>query len=72
METTELMRTFPDESSVDRLKEFGVRYVVVHEYYLTAKDATKLMTAIAKRRDLIPIGRFRDLMGSMQIFQLKQ
>ena len=32
------MRTFPDESSIDRLKELGVRYVVVHEYYFTAKD----------------------------------
>ncbi len=72
METTERMRTFPDDPSVDRLKEFGVRYVVVHEYYFTAKDATKLMTGIAKRPDLIPVGRFRGLMGSMQIFELKR
>ena len=72
METMERMRTFPDDSSVDRLKELGVRYVVLHEYYFTAKDATKLMTAIAERPDLVLIGRFRGIVGSMQIFELKR
>jgi len=71
METAERMRTFPDQSSIDRLHELGVRYVVVHEYYFTAKDATKLMTAIAGRADLIPVGRFRGIVGSMQVFELK-
>ena len=30
------------------------------------------MTAIAERPDLIPVGRFRGIMGSMQIFELKR
>ena len=71
-ETTERMRTFPDEPSVDRLKELGVRYVVLHEYYFKAREYTRLMTAIAARPDLILVGRFRDLAGSMQIFELRR
>jgi hypothetical protein len=67
----ERMRTFPDDSAIDRLKELGVRYVVVHEYYFKPKDVTALMTAIAKRSDLVPVGRFRGIIGAMQIFELK-
>ncbi|MEP7304657.1 MAG: hypothetical protein ABJA98_03985 [Acidobacteriota bacterium] len=72
METAEKMRTFPDQSSIDRLTELGVRYVVVHEYYYKPKTITTLMTAIAERADLIPVGRFRGIVGSMQVFELKR
>jgi hypothetical protein len=69
-ETTERMRTFPDDESVARLKALGTRYVVVHEFYYKAAEYTKLMTAIAARPDLILVGRFKGIEGSMQILEL--
>src|SRR6202000_3236866 len=50
--TIELMRTFPDTASVGYLKSIGVRFVVVHEFYYTAKNYLKLMTGIAETPDL--------------------
>jgi hypothetical protein len=71
-ETVERLRSFPDDSSIDRLRSLGVHYVVVHEYYFRPRELTTLMTGIASRLELIPVGRFRGIMGSMQIFELKQ
>jgi hypothetical protein len=70
IETLRRMRTFPDDSSVDRLEQLGVRYVVVHEFYFKPAEFSRLMTAIAARPEFTPAGRFRGILGSMQIFQL--
>jgi hypothetical protein len=71
LHTIELMRTFPDKQSVDYLKSIDVRFVVVHEFYYTVKNYTKLMTGIAETPDLKLVGRFKGIEGSMLIFELK-
>jgi hypothetical protein len=70
--TIEVMRTFPDARSVDLLKSIGVRFVVVHQFYYTAAKYTALMTKIAQTPDLVLVGRFKGIEGSMQIFELKR
>ena len=37
-ETRELMRTFPDDASIERLRTLDVRHIVVHQTYY--KSAT--------------------------------
>jgi hypothetical protein len=70
IETLRRMRTFPDDSSVARLEQLGVRYLVVHEFYFKPAEFSRLMTAIAARPEFTTAGRFRGILGSMQVFQL--
>jgi hypothetical protein len=68
-----LMATFPDDESVARLQELGARYVLVHQALYPPADFADLMSAIAERSELIPVGRYRDWMaGDTQIIELRR
>ena len=68
-----LMETFPDDESVARLQELGARYVLVHQALYQPADFAALMSAIAERSELIPVGRYRDwLAGDTQIIELRR
>ena len=71
-ETRARMREFPDDASIARLNELGVRYVLVHQMYYKAEDFTDLMDRILHRAELIPIGHYRDWTADTQIFELKR
>jgi len=70
-ETVKIMRTFPDDRSVARLRKYNVQRIVVHDSYYPERERAALMLAIAKRSDLIPAGKYRDWIGMAQIFELK-
>ena len=69
--TLKLMRTFPDDESISRLRHLGVQYVLVHQSFYTNKAHTELMLQILQRSDLVPQGRYRDWVGWTQLFELK-
>jgi len=69
-ETRERMRTFPGDEAIARLRALGVRYVLVHQAFYPHDECAKLLDRIARRGDLIPIGRYRDWVGDTQIFEL--
>lgn len=71
-ETRARMREFPDDASIARLNELGVRYVLVHQVYYKAEDFADLMDRILHRAELIPIGHYRDWLADTQIFELKR
>jgi Bacterial membrane protein YfhO len=71
-ETRARMREFPDDASIARLNELGVRYVLVHQAYYKAEDFSDLMDRILQRAELIPIGHYRDWLADTQIFELKR
>jgi len=71
-ETVRSMRTFPDDDAIARLRELGVRYILVHEFFYKAEERTDLMLKIAQRPELIPNGRYRGPVGSVQLFELRR
>jgi hypothetical protein len=70
-ETVTLMRTFPDDEAIARLRQLDVRYILVHGSFYTSKNYTALMLRVLRRPDLIPHGRFRDWVGWTDLFELK-
>jgi hypothetical protein len=73
VETMSLMATFPDDESLARLRELGVRYVLVHQALYKPDDFADLMSAIAERVELIPVGHYRDwLAGDTQMIELRR
>jgi hypothetical protein len=71
VDTMDVMESFPDEDSIERLKALTVRYVLVHQAFYDRDDYAELMSAIAERPELIPSGRYRDWVGDTQIFELR-
>jgi len=72
LETRERMRTFPDDQSIARLRELGVRYVIIHQAYYARDEYADLMERILHRAELRPIGHYRDWVEDAQIFQLER
>ena len=70
-ETRQLMRTFPDAASIERLRTLDVGYIVVHQTFYKAPDYTALMLNLMRRPELTPAGQYRDWIGWAQIFELK-
>ena len=71
-ETRERMRHFPDDASIARLNELGVRYVLVHQAYYKAEDFADVMDRVLRRPELVPTGHYRDWKADTQIFELKR
>jgi hypothetical protein len=69
-ETRARMRSFPDDEAIARLRELDVRYVLVHQAFYQPDECSALLDRIARRGDLIPMGRYRDWVGDTQIFEL--
>jgi len=70
-DTVKLMDTFPDEASIARLRALNVGHILVHEYYYAARERTALMSAMMQTHELIPAGRYRDWIGTTQVFELR-
>jgi hypothetical protein len=69
-ETIERMRTFPDDSSIDRLTSLGVRYIVVHRSFYEPAEYASLLERMLARPQLKSSGRYRDPRGEAQLFEL--
>jgi hypothetical protein len=71
-DTVRRMRTFPDDDAIARLQQLGVRFILVHEYFYKPEARTEVMLKIAQRPELIPTGRYRGPVGTVQIFELRR
>jgi hypothetical protein len=71
LETLHIMRPFPDDASIARLKELGVQYIVVHEQLLEPGDRAALSARIESRPELHYGGRFSDWIGQAWFFELR-
>jgi len=65
------MTNFPDDRSVKRLKKLNVRYIVVHETFYKPRDYSALLLRLGQRTDIVQVGKFRDWVGTAQVFELK-
>lgn len=73
LHTAELMASFPDDESLERLTALNVQYVLVHQAFYRRDDYAELLSAIAERQELIPSGRYRDWVGGdTQIFEVRR
>jgi hypothetical protein len=72
LDTMDLMRDFPDEASIDRLKQVGTRYVIVHEHGYTRDEYLTIIMGLRARADVVPFGRYGDVEGLYaELFELK-
>lgn len=66
------MKAFPDDSSIETLREAGARYIVVHEsLYPTAEELARVLVALGRRADVRPAGRYRDWSAWADVFELR-
>jgi hypothetical protein len=73
LDTMTLMRSFPDDESVARLRALDVRYILIHQAFYQPRAYADLMGLMARRPELIPGGGYRDWVGGdTQIFELRQ
>ncbi len=70
IETLSLMRTFPDDLSIQRLKTLGVRYLIVHKAFLQDQYPA-LLNKIGYRRELRPYGEYTDPIGPASLFVIE-
>jgi hypothetical protein len=71
-ETVARLEHFPDDRSIERLRHLNVRYIIVHETFYKPKDHAALLLRLGERSDILAAGRYRDWIGSAQVFELKQ
>jgi hypothetical protein len=72
LETLIRMTVFPDDTSIRRLRERDVSFVMVHRAFYDADEYTRLMLRIARRPELKPWGTFKDSVGLADIFELSR
>jgi hypothetical protein len=65
------MERFPDEASIAALRAHNVRYVIVHEPFLSSDGYAQLLRA-AERPEFGVIGRFRDPLGTAILLSLSR
>lgn len=65
------MDVFPEEGTIDRLRAHGVRYVVVHRAFYEPAAYTRLVLQMAAHAEFKPLGRFKDPVGTADIFELR-
>jgi len=70
-ETVKRMQTFPDAASIARLRALNVGHILVHEAYYAPRERTALVLAMLRTPDLTPVGRYRDWIGTTQVFDLR-
>jgi hypothetical protein len=66
----EAMRRFPDDASLDALRDAGVNYTIVHGRFYTPEQYADLIVALENRPDLIGIGSFPARGGESRVYRL--
>jgi hypothetical protein len=69
-ETVKCMDSFPDAASIARLRALNVSHVLLHGYYYPERERTAVVLAAARSPDLVPLGRYRDWIGTTDVFAL--
>ncbi len=55
-----------------RLRQLGVKYILVHEAFYPSKAYTAMMLEVLQRPELISHGRYRDWVGWAHLFELER
>jgi hypothetical protein len=70
MRLLEVMRRFPDDASIDALRDLGVDYAIVHGRYYTPEQYADIITALETRADVTGIGRFPAHGGESRVYRV--
>ena len=62
---------FPDDRSIVRLRQDGVRYVIVHPPFYRRQDGERVVNEARARSELRELGRFHDGTGDAVVFQVR-
>jgi hypothetical protein len=65
------MREFPDARSVERLRQDGVRYVVVHLVEYRANEGAGIVDTLVRHHILAELGRFWDGDGDAVVLEVR-
>ena len=71
VDTIARMRSFPDDQSIRRLRDLGVRYVVVHRALFAGDQADRLLARMAARPELKSFGAYKDPAGVAELWTLQ-
>jgi len=66
----EVMRTFPSTASLRRLRQFGVRWVLVHDGLMTDREFAELMLRVEQSGAFRIVTTFPDGMGKAVVLEL--
>lgn len=70
LELTEYVRTFPDERSIDYLKQRNVDLIVVHGGYMSADRFGSVSSTLLARSDVAVVASFEEHLGPDVVFRL--
>jgi hypothetical protein len=64
------LKSLPDSTSLQLVKERQVRYVLVHETYFAPGEASRLLSGLLANIEFTPLGRYRDWIGQTYVFEV--
>jgi hypothetical protein len=71
LDTVTRMQSFPDDRAFERLREMKVHYILVHESFYKPKERSALLLKLLQRRDVVPVGRYKDWAGPTQVLEFE-
>jgi hypothetical protein len=71
LDTLKRISGFPDDASVEHLRELDVRYLVVHENRYGEKAYLELLTRMTRRPEFALLGRYRDIYSEAAVFEMR-
>jgi hypothetical protein len=72
LELLEKQLTFPDDASVDYLKQRGVDLIVLHGRYMAPDQFGKMAAALSARQDVSVVAEFPEQGGADLVFRLNR
>lgn len=72
IELAERTRTFPDDASIDYLRQREVDLIVIHGSLMTAEEFGDMSAALLARRDMQAMAQFEEHMGADVVFRLRR
>jgi hypothetical protein len=71
LQTLELIRRFPDDASIRRLKRLKVRYIVLHRHFFGPEEYSIVFDQLRARQDVLFLGTFFDPLAEASLFILQ-
>jgi hypothetical protein len=71
LDLIETLRGFPDDPSIDILRQRGVDYLIVHGRFYTPDEFGAVIAALETRHDVTPVGRFAAPGGESRVYRLR-
>jgi hypothetical protein len=72
MELAERTASFPDEASIQYLKQRGVELVVIHGSLMTQEEFGEMTAALLARPDTEAMAQFDEPRGSDVVFRIRR